>query len=96
MCVCVCVREREIEKVDSYLIGHVLDLHISSTRVHLGDVDASRGTGAHSSSSSIIAWFLRRRLSGGHLLGTGTSTLLTWSGSQMEPGYTMYILIITI
>ena len=49
-------------------------------------MNAPRGTGTDGSScSGVIAGFLGGRLRGGHLLGAGTSTLLTWSGRQVEP-----------
>ena len=50
-------------------------------------MDAARCTGAHCTSRSrIIAGLLGGRFRGRHLLGTGTSTLLSWGGRQMEPG----------
>ena len=71
----------------TYFVGHILYLYVSSTGVNLGDVDAARCTGAHCTSCSrIIAGLLGGRFRGRHLLGTGTSTLLSWGGRQMESG----------
>lgn len=82
-------REREVEEKDrqvTYIVGHILDLDKSSAGVDLGDVDAARGAGAdRSSGGRIIAGFLRGRFRGRHLLGAGTSTLLTWGWCQVKP-----------
>ena len=80
-------RRKGLEEKITHFVGHILNLYVSSTGVNLGDVDAARCTGAHRTSRSrIIAGLLGGRFRGRHLLGTGTSTLLSWGGCQMEPG----------